>query len=83
MTDEEKLAIIKTLLEDGSGYMPSDETLNAYIALSKSEILAWMYHLIGGVPEDVTENVTIRIRDDCRAFNPKKMVRNLQSRRRN
>lgn len=55
MTDEEKLAIIKTLLEDGSGYMPSDETLSAYIALSKSEILAWMYHLVGGVPEDVTE----------------------------
>ena len=55
MTDAEKLTTLKTLLEDGSGYMPSDETLNTYIALSKSEILAWMYHLIGGVPDDVTE----------------------------
>lgn len=55
MTDAEKLTTLKVLLEDGSGYMPSDETLNTYISLSKSEILAWMYHLIGGVPDDVTE----------------------------
>ena len=54
MTDAEKLTTLKILLEDGSGYMPSDETLNTYISLSKSEILAWMYHLIGGVPDDVT-----------------------------
>ena len=55
MTDAEKLATLKVLLEDGSGYMPSDETLNTYITLSKSEILSWMYHLIGGVPSDVTD----------------------------
>lgn len=55
MTDAEKLATLKVLLEDGSGYMPSDNTLNTYISLSKSEILAWMYHLVGGVPDDVTE----------------------------
>lgn len=55
MTDAEKLTTLKVLLEDGSGYMPTDETLNTYISLSKSEILAWMYHLIGVVPEDVTE----------------------------
>jgi hypothetical protein len=55
MTDNEKLTAIKTVLEDGSGYMPSDETINTYIALSRGEILAWMYHLIGGVPEGVTE----------------------------
>lgn len=55
MTDAQKLATIKTLIEDGSGYMPSDATLNTYITISGSEILAWMYHLIGGVPEDVTE----------------------------
>ena len=54
MTDAEKLTTLKVLLEDGSGYMPSDETLNTYISLSQSEILAWMYHLIGGVPDDVT-----------------------------
>ena len=55
MTDSEKLASIKILLEDGSGYMPSDETLTEYINLSKNEILAWMYHLVGGVPEDVLD----------------------------
>ena len=54
MTDAEKLATIKTLLSDG-GEMPSDEKLNTYIALSKAEILAWKYHLVGGVPEDVTD----------------------------
>lgn len=55
MTSAQKLLTIKTLLEDGSGYMPSDDTLNVYIDLSQSEILAWMYHLVGGVPGDVTE----------------------------
>lgn len=55
MTDAEKLNSIKILLEDGSGYMPTDETLTEYITLAKKEILAWMYHLVGGVPEDVTE----------------------------
>lgn len=55
MTDTEKLNSIKILLEDGSGYMPTDETLTEYITLAKKEILAWMYHLINGVPEDVTE----------------------------
>ena len=54
MTDAEKLTTIKTLLDDGSGYLPSDSTINTYISLAKSEILAWMYHLIGGVPNDVT-----------------------------
>lgn len=55
MSDSDKLTSIKVLLEDGSGYMPTDATLTEYINLSKSEILAWMYHLVGGVPEDVTE----------------------------
>ena len=55
MTDAQKLTIVKTLLEDGSGYMPSDETLTTYITIAHDEILSWMYHLIGGVPEDVTE----------------------------
>ena len=54
MDDAEKITTIKTLLEDGSGYMPSDEVLSAYLSLAKGEILSWMYHLIGGVPEDVT-----------------------------
>lgn len=54
MTDAEKLATIQILLEDGSGYMPTTETLNQYITLAGNEILAWMYHLVGGVPTDVT-----------------------------
>lgn len=54
MTDAQKLITVKTLLDDGTGYLPSDETLNTYIALSGNEILAWKYHLVGGVPENVT-----------------------------
>lgn len=55
MTDAQKLITAQTLLEDGSGYMPTAETLNTYIELAGNEILAWMYHLVGGVPDDVTE----------------------------
>ena len=55
MTDAQKLLTIKTLLDDGTGYLPSDGTLNTYITLSANEILAWKYHLVGGIPEDVTE----------------------------
>ena len=54
MTDIEKLAMVKTLLDDGTGYLPSDEKLNVYIAAAGQEILNWRYHLIGGVPDDVT-----------------------------
>lgn len=55
MTDAEKLTTIKALLEDGSGYMPTDTVLNTYITIAGNEILAWMYHLVGGVPDDVAE----------------------------
>lgn len=55
MTDAQKLQTIKTLLDDGTGNMPSDATLNTYIALSANEILAWKYHLVGGIPESVTD----------------------------
>jgi hypothetical protein len=55
MTDAQKLITVQTLIEDGSGYMPSDETLNTYITIAGNEILAWMYHLVGGVPADVTD----------------------------
>lgn len=54
MTDAQKLLTVKTLLEDG-GEVPSDEKLNTYITLSGNEILAWKYHLVGGVPATVTE----------------------------
>ena len=55
MTDAQKLDIIKTLIDDGTGYMPSDNLLNNYIAVAGNEILSWMYHLVGGIPEDVTD----------------------------
>ena len=54
MTDAQKLNTIKALLEDGSGYMPSDGVLGHYISIAKDEILAWRYHLVGGVPTEVT-----------------------------
>jgi hypothetical protein len=54
MTDAQKLTTVKTLIEDGSGYMPSDATLNTYIEIAGNEILEWMYHLVGGIPENVT-----------------------------
>ena len=53
MTDAQKLATIKVLLDDG-GDVPDDEKLYTYITLSGNEILAWKYHLIGGVPDNVT-----------------------------
>ena len=53
MTDEEKLTMVETLLDDG-GALPSPEKLEAYLGLAEKEILAWMYHLVGGIPEDVT-----------------------------
>ena len=52
MTDAQKLTAIKTLLGD-SGELPSDDTIKLYITLAGNEILAWKYHLIGGVPDDV------------------------------
>ena len=54
MTDAQKLATLKTLLEDG-GDVPSDDKLNTYLSVAASEILAWQYHLVGGVPSDVTD----------------------------
>ena len=54
MTDVQKLATVKTLIEDGSGYVPTDATLNTYIEIAGNEILEWMYHLVGGIPENVT-----------------------------
>lgn len=55
MTYAQKLVAVQTLLEDGSGYMPTEEVLDTYIHLAGKEILAWMYHQIGGVPDGVTK----------------------------
>lgn len=54
MTYADKLANLKVLLSDG-GALPSDEKLGVYLTLAGREILQWMYSLVGGVPEDVTE----------------------------
>ena len=54
MTDAQKLQTVKTLLEDG-GEIPSDDKLSTYITLSGNEILAWKYHLVGGIPANVTD----------------------------
>jgi len=54
MTDAQKLETLKVLLDDG-GEMPSDEKLNTYLTLAANEILAWKYHLIGGIPASVTD----------------------------
>lgn len=53
MTDAQKLETVKTLLSDGE--MPPDDVLYTYISLSGNEILAWKYHLVGGIPSGVTE----------------------------
>ena len=55
MTDAQKLEIVKTLLDDGTGNMPSDDKLNTYIMLAGNEILAWKYHLVGGIPATATD----------------------------
>ena len=52
MTNAQKLVTLQTLLSDG-GEVPSDEKLETYLALSENEILAWKYHLVGGVPDNV------------------------------
>ena len=53
MTNAQKLEKIKIILSD-AGEVPSDEKLNAYIEVAETEILAWIYHLVGGVPNSVT-----------------------------
>ena len=55
MTDAQKLEVVKTLLDDGTGNMPDDSKLTTYLALAESEILAWKYHLVGGVPNTVSD----------------------------
>ena len=55
MTDAQKLVTLQTLLDDGTGFTPSDDKLNTYLSLSANEVLAWKYHLVGGVPDDVAD----------------------------
>lgn len=55
MTNAQKLLTVQTLLDDGVGVIPSEDKLNTYLAVAGDEILSWMYHLVGGIPADVTE----------------------------
>ena len=52
MTDADKLAKLKKIL--GITGTSEDDLLNAYLDMSKQEILNWMYSLCGGVPTTVT-----------------------------
>jgi hypothetical protein len=54
MTEAQKLITLQVLLEDG-GDVPEVNKLNTYLSVAASEILAWMYHLVGGVPSGVTQ----------------------------
>ena len=54
MTDQQKITTLQILIEDG-GDVPSVDKLETYLALAGAEILSWKYHLVGGVPESVTE----------------------------
>lgn len=54
MTNTQKLIMLQTILDDGTGAMPSDEKLNTYLDIAASEILAWQFHLVGGVPDGIT-----------------------------
>lgn len=53
MTISEKLEMLHALLSDG-GALPSDDKLTVYLNLAEHEILTWIYHNIGGVPENAT-----------------------------
>ena len=52
MSNEDKLSLLETLLDDGTP-LPSEDKLNAYLTLSEEEILQWLYSLVGGVPDGV------------------------------
>ena len=51
MTDAEKLAMLKSLLNITDA--AQDAKLGAYLSLAKAEILAWLYS--GSIPDGVTD----------------------------
>ena len=53
MTDEQKLAYLKGLLNIPDELQ--DDKLSSYLDLSKHEILEWMYINKGGVPETIVD----------------------------
>ena len=56
MTDDQKLDIVKTFLDDGTGYLPSDEKLTTYLEVAASEILSWRWQLNQSLkPSEVPE----------------------------
>lgn len=54
MTNTQKLIMLQTILDDGTGEMPSDEKLQTYLDIAAQEILAWQFHLVGGTPDGIT-----------------------------
>lgn len=54
MTDAQKLETLQTLLSDG-GIVPDVNTLQTYLNIAAEEILQWQWHLLGGVPDSITE----------------------------
>ena len=51
MTDAEKLAMLKSLLNISD--TAQNTQLGAYLSLAKAEILSWLYS--GNIPDDVTD----------------------------
>ena len=51
MSNEEKLAMVKTIM---GGDAPDDETITSYLTLAKSEILQWRYNYN---PDDMPDDV--------------------------
>ena len=65
MSDNEKLAMVKTILEISPEDLSSDELISAYLTLSAKEILSWRYsysdrNLIDVPPEyEVTQVMAV------------------------
>ncbi len=53
MTNSEKLAMVKTLLEIADN--DTDNTLSVYLDLCKTEILSYLYLQLNGIPPSVTD----------------------------
>ena len=54
---EKKITAVNGRLHvyEGPELKDARQKLTAYLSIAKSEILAWIYHLVGGAPDDVME----------------------------
>ena len=55
MTTQEKLAVVKTMLDIPASDTSLDAELSVYLTMAGQEILNWMYINKGGVPEGVVD----------------------------